>query len=334
MHFPLREGTEVLLAFLNGNPDRPVIVAALPNTEAPSMVGAKNAAQHIIGTPAGNSLVLADAEPDGEDAPAIRLYSPTDESSLNLGKSDEGDVEDGFHLKTKKHGEIHAGTSMLIEVPGHYKMEAGNGGGVVSEDEEEGVVVENFAGLKVESVVGGTISHLMGGKVEMTEALAFESMFGAKLEVKAAASKEVDLVEKKVVADAADHTNVITRWLSTRWDGTIAVKTEDVGEMTISALGSYRLYCPDIRLEAALSFIEAIPTAVTVGGPSAALSGTTNCVVESDVRTMITGSTSSLELVTGGAVLSGTTTFIEGITSLDLSSNGAATVNGAVIMVG
>src|SRR3546814_915914 len=61
MHFPLREGTEVLITFLNGNPDRPVIMAALPNVEAPSVVSATNPGDHIIQTPGGNTLAMRDA---------------------------------------------------------------------------------------------------------------------------------------------------------------------------------------------------------------------------------------------------------------------------------
>ncbi len=41
MHFPLRKGTEVLLAFIDGDPDRPVIAGAVPNPETPSVVTEK-----------------------------------------------------------------------------------------------------------------------------------------------------------------------------------------------------------------------------------------------------------------------------------------------------
>src|SRR5690606_9481034 len=38
MHFPLVQDTEVVLAHINGHPDRPIIAGALPNVENPSPV--------------------------------------------------------------------------------------------------------------------------------------------------------------------------------------------------------------------------------------------------------------------------------------------------------
>jgi type VI secretion system secreted protein VgrG len=53
MHLPLRRGTEVLVAFANGDPDRPVILGAVYNAASPSPVVASSATKHRIQTSAG-----------------------------------------------------------------------------------------------------------------------------------------------------------------------------------------------------------------------------------------------------------------------------------------
>ncbi|MEL7447984.1 MAG: type VI secretion system tip protein TssI/VgrG, partial [Pseudomonadota bacterium] len=53
MHFPLLKGTEVLCACVNGNPDRPVILSAIPNPRTKSPVTGENAGQNRIRTTSG-----------------------------------------------------------------------------------------------------------------------------------------------------------------------------------------------------------------------------------------------------------------------------------------
>ena len=47
-HLPLRKGTEVLVAFVGGDPDRPVIAGAVPNAETPSPVTADNHTRNVF----------------------------------------------------------------------------------------------------------------------------------------------------------------------------------------------------------------------------------------------------------------------------------------------
>ena len=60
MHFPLDIGTEVLLAHLGGDPDRPVIVGSVPNRATVSPVTADNATQSRIKTRSGILLEFED----------------------------------------------------------------------------------------------------------------------------------------------------------------------------------------------------------------------------------------------------------------------------------
>jgi hypothetical protein len=57
-HFPLTPGTEVLISFVDGNPDRPVITGAVPNAETGNLVNASNPNQAALGSKGGGSLVF------------------------------------------------------------------------------------------------------------------------------------------------------------------------------------------------------------------------------------------------------------------------------------
>jgi type VI secretion system secreted protein VgrG len=62
MHFPLHKGTEVLLTFIDGDPDRPLIAAAVPNPETPSVINNLNPTAAGIKSGGGNQVIMQDNE--------------------------------------------------------------------------------------------------------------------------------------------------------------------------------------------------------------------------------------------------------------------------------
>ncbi|MFO0548651.1 MAG: type VI secretion system tip protein TssI/VgrG [Polyangiaceae bacterium] len=60
IHFPLRPGTEVLLAFVDGDPDRPLIVGSAPNAVTPSPVFDAEPTLHRIRTSSGVLVEIDD----------------------------------------------------------------------------------------------------------------------------------------------------------------------------------------------------------------------------------------------------------------------------------
>jgi type VI secretion system VgrG family protein len=86
MHFPLHRGTEVLLTFLDGDPDRPIIAAAVPDALHPSVVRSGNQTQSGIKTSGGNRIFTEDKE--GEQH--VALHSPFHNSNLILGSHRPG----------------------------------------------------------------------------------------------------------------------------------------------------------------------------------------------------------------------------------------------------
>ncbi|MDR1888611.1 MAG: type VI secretion system tip protein VgrG [Zoogloeaceae bacterium] len=61
MSFPLLVGTEVLVSFVDGNPDRPYITGALANAETGALVGSGNNNVSGISTAGGNQLLFNDS---------------------------------------------------------------------------------------------------------------------------------------------------------------------------------------------------------------------------------------------------------------------------------
>jgi len=84
MHFPLLKNAEVLLSFTDGDPDQPVIVGAVPNSENPSVINNRNAAVNMINTKGGNQLHMGDEK--GKEV--IWLNSPFHNSSIGIGSVD------------------------------------------------------------------------------------------------------------------------------------------------------------------------------------------------------------------------------------------------------
>lgn len=81
-HFPLHKGTEVLVGFINGDPDRPVIVGATPNPETRTPVTRDNQTQSMIKTRAGNVFRLEDR--DGQES--VLHYCPQGNTRMVIGR--------------------------------------------------------------------------------------------------------------------------------------------------------------------------------------------------------------------------------------------------------
>ncbi|HQL83424.1 MAG TPA: type VI secretion system tip protein TssI/VgrG [Spirochaetota bacterium] len=81
MHFPLHKGTEVLLTFIDGDPDRPIIAAAVTNPLTPSPVTEDNATKNVICSSAGNRMEMHD-EAGSEQ---VMISTPFMNSCIRMG---------------------------------------------------------------------------------------------------------------------------------------------------------------------------------------------------------------------------------------------------------
>ena len=111
MHFPLRKGAAVLLTFIGGDPDRPVIANAIPNASQPSVVNAQNQTNSMIKTSSGNLIELEDKA----EKKRIKLETPHRSTYMHLGAANHaGDgwvlVSDGLERR-----DISGGQHLTVE---------------------------------------------------------------------------------------------------------------------------------------------------------------------------------------------------------------------------
>ncbi|WP_311754160.1 type VI secretion system tip protein VgrG [Proteus columbae] len=123
MHFPLIQGTEVAIAFHEGDPDRPYIAHALHDSRHPDHITDRNNTRNVIRTPANNKLRMEDKR--GEEHIKISTEYGG-KSQLNLGHIVDANREkrgEGFELRTDSWGAIRAGKGLLLTT--EEQMKAG-----------------------------------------------------------------------------------------------------------------------------------------------------------------------------------------------------------------
>mgnify|MGYP000983738766 CR=1 FL=1 len=101
VHFPLHKGCEVLLTFMDGDPDRPVIQAAAPNPEHKSLVSNENNTMCMLTTGGGNKLHIENKQ----GSERVLMQSPTSNSWARCGHpndpaSERADDQLGWKLNT------------------------------------------------------------------------------------------------------------------------------------------------------------------------------------------------------------------------------------------
>ncbi|MCP3941793.1 MAG: type VI secretion system tip protein VgrG [Desulfobacteraceae bacterium] len=105
MHFPLNKGTEVLLTFIDGHPDRPVIAGAVPNPETASPVtsGTQTAA------------IIKSNRDQADSSPTLVAYATT---SLDSDTISETEIKDNTITLENASGEegitIQSGGSVAL----------------------------------------------------------------------------------------------------------------------------------------------------------------------------------------------------------------------------
>jgi type VI secretion system secreted protein VgrG len=114
LHLPLIPGTEVAIAFEQGDPDRPYIAHALHDSQHVDHVTLRNYKRNVLRTPANNKMRMDDTR--GQEH--VKLSTEhSGKSQLNLGHIVDSQRQprgQGAELRTDGHAAIRAGSGIFI----------------------------------------------------------------------------------------------------------------------------------------------------------------------------------------------------------------------------
>jgi len=186
MHFPLHKGTEVLLTFIDGDPDRPIIAAAVPNPITPSPINSANATQSRITTAGGNKLHMEDQQ----GSEGMLLKTPKSNTSFRLGlvsATTETEPPTNQELQNQIN-EIN--TELETEKTKQEEKDA-------KQEEEEansGVSIYTGAGIEITSAWENSLT--LGECTEVTIGAANDILLGTETSITAGAAMEIFLGTK------------------------------------------------------------------------------------------------------------------------------------------
>ena len=134
-HCPLRKGTEVLLTFLGGDPDRPVIAGVVPNLHTPSPVTSGNNTKNVIQTGGRNRIEMEDRA--GQQR--ITVSTPHANTYLRMGAPN---AQHELIVHTDQNALLDAKQNWDVTVGGHL------------DERVTGTVYEEYHDTKTERVTG------------------------------------------------------------------------------------------------------------------------------------------------------------------------------------
>ncbi|MFO0755168.1 MAG: type VI secretion system tip protein TssI/VgrG [Byssovorax sp.] len=245
-HFPLRKGTEVLVIFLGGDPDRPMIAGVVPNAHKPSPVIAANHTKNVIQTGGENRIEMEDLAGNQY----IKITCPTKETMLHLGQPHN--PTHNIQLETKGNSRFKFGTDWDITVGGHLFEEVT---GDVKETYKAtqkthvtGLVEETYDASQETKVTGhqktvvtADVSEDYGGtlKTHVKGAVTTDFDSGQTFTIKSGGQKET-ITGPHTITLTGSRTETITENLTQNINGAVVITTPQ----------TYTINCPSVTINA------------------------------------------------------------------------------------
>lgn len=314
MHFPLRKGTEVMVAFLRGDPDRPIIAGAIPNALTPSVVTSDNHTQNVIHTGSDNHIEIE----DDAGNQYVFFSTPTESTHFHLGKPHEL-TSHHFELQTEGNCKFEIGTNQDILV-----------GGKLTET-VEGAVEETYKSSQKSVVTGPQDTEVKkDGCVETYEATQTTIVLGdvgetynAQQDTYVTAKPRTELflsTQGTTVNDAPcesqfndNHLRAVNGPTTNTFMGAYTRHATETATMMYPA-GLHRIWGPTTRTFDSLN--------IAVPGGSTVICSTNNITVPSDLWTFISNMKITLLKLEMGLISRGATGAAFGATGVCIEEVG------------
>ncbi|GFK95420.1 Actin cross-linking toxin VgrG1 [Fundidesulfovibrio magnetotacticus] len=226
MHFPLHKGAEVAVIHQEGDPDRPVIMGALHNPEAPSMVTSDNQTQSVITTAGGNRIHMEDKE----GSERILLYSQTNGNFIRIGAPNDPPNLGGTGDQTQ--ADRAAGQAI---------------GNTVETMATKGIAITTPQWFSLKAAIANTI--ILGENSSTTMGLYSTNYIGPCVKVAIGPTKDIKSADVTKFTSWVKHLCVTSSHTGTTHTATLADCTQDYGTYNLTA-GETNIRYADLEITA------------------------------------------------------------------------------------
>lgn len=216
MHFPLHKKTEVVLSFTDGDPDQPVILSAVSNSENENVVSDSDPLLNKIKTASGNGITMSDAK----GSEGILFASPNSNTVMALGALLPDSVKNLHGLTTFTEGsdvKFVKGNSLLFSLSADNKMSIGVENSLSLAHKNELSIASKLGvgvGLNTTAEWGGNISFNDASSIDLSRNKSLNSLESVSITAGYKYNEEMQILNSiKSILKGAFTTNLIVNGL-------------------------------------------------------------------------------------------------------------------------
>ncbi|MEI7638381.1 MAG: type VI secretion system tip protein TssI/VgrG, partial [Syntrophus sp. (in: bacteria)] len=298
MHFPLHKGTEVIIIFTDGDPDRPTIAGAVPNPETPSRVSGDNQSKSRLVSASGNEFHMEDAA----GSERVLLNSPNQQSFIRIGAPNDPPQTYSTDTDTATYG-------VNFSTAGQLGITAGTSNELIL-----GEATSTILGLSIDSVIGLNIYAYLGGYIDVQ--YPSELKFAPESKHFKFWKTSVHETETKVVTEKTDLVVEHNKVVETKVEATVD-NTQVHAEEIVVVENQQKIVAEELKVGESRSQVEIKFECVSLEGTTAIVNKTETVAEQVEIKAAVTETTAEKVVLQGSKVeTNGETTQTSGVVTI------------------